>query len=240
MKKMTDSMNWPAVSRRLLVASAWAGGMLLARQFWYLMEPVGTLGVAFSVELFVGRYLFLVWNLFLGWIPFLLMLVLAWRAPERRFAWPALPLWLLWLLFLPNAPYLLTDFIHLRPRPPVPMWYDAGLLFSFTAIGWALGILSLLLAERLIRERFGNRYVQWFAPVVLAACAFGVAMGRILRWNSWDALIHPVAVGRDILRLIRHPHHHIDYWGMTFVLFGMLLVSYWLLGKRRDVLQIRG
>lgn len=234
MRSLPESIVWPDLSRRLFLASGWAVVMLLARQIWYLTEPVGALGAAFFIKWFISRYLFLVWNLLLAWIPFLLVLALARQTPQGRFAWPAWPLWILWFFFLPNAPYLLTDFIHLRPRPPVPMWYDAGLLFSFTAIGWALGIFSLLSAERLVQERFGYRHTWWFGPVVLAACAFGVALGRILRWNSWDIIIHPLAVGRDVVRLTVYPYYHLHYWALTIVLFGMLMVSYRLLGTRKN------
>src|SRR5687767_11507135 len=92
----------------LALASALCLGALLAR--WAYGEP--------------GAYDFLPWNLFLAWIP-LLAAVGVYDA-ARRGAKPArlLPLAAIWLLFLPNAPYLLTDYVHLGSRDDAPLWFD--------------------------------------------------------------------------------------------------------------------
>ena len=91
-----------------------------------------------------AMYLFLLWNLFLAAIP---LLASGRLMRERRPEW-ALSLrdglWLgVWLLFLPNAPYLLTDFVHLRHRPPVPFWYDLAVILSCAGTGLVFPYASL-------------------------------------------------------------------------------------------------
>jgi uncharacterized membrane protein len=101
--------------------------------------------VALVVTRFVATqqfaYFNLVWNLFLAWLP-LAFAFLAGRDSNSR-----LRLFLcagLWLLFLPNSPYLVTDLVHLRPRPPVPLWFDILLVQSFVLTGLLLGSAGCL------------------------------------------------------------------------------------------------
>ena len=106
---------------------------------------------------------FLLWNLFLAWIP--LLLALAVYDGYRRDAPLAVlaPGAVLWLLFLPNAPYLVTDFVHLAPYGP-PLWFDGVLLSTFAWTGLLLGFVSLYLMHALVRHRFGAR-AGWVGAV---------------------------------------------------------------------------
>ena len=98
-------------------------------------------------------YVFLAWNLFLAWIPFALSQTLG----ELKNRWKLFFLIGAWLLFLPNAPYIITDFLHLKQRAPVPYWYDILLLFSASLNGLLLGLLSLFTVEKFLLNRYGNR-----------------------------------------------------------------------------------
>lgn len=142
-------------------------------------------------------YRFLVWNLILAWVP--LALAAAAYARARRSV--DLLVWALlvpWLLFFPNAPYLLTDFIHLR-EGPAPLWYDALMLSAFAWTGLLLGFGSLYLVQMILRRAFG-RTVAWIGVVgVLGLASVGVYVGRFIRFNSWDALLHPVRVA-DVIQ----------------------------------------
>jgi len=150
----------------------------------------------------------LAWNLFLAVVP------LAWSLAFRK-AGARRPLWagfffLLWLLFLPNAPYILTDLIHLAPRPGVPLWYVLAMLLSCAGTGTLLGYLSLLNVQSVIEVQFG-KVAGWFVAVAaLMLCGFGIYLGRFLRWNSWDALTHPLVLLRTIIGqfLDAEPHPH--------------------------------
>lgn len=144
-------------------------------------------------------YRFLLWNLFLAWIP-LLVAVVVYDCYRRGSGLAVLaPGMLLWLLFLPNAPYIVTDFVHLRWAPePAQLWLDGLVLSAFAWTGVLLGFVSLYLMHAIVRHRFGAR-VGWAAVVVvLALTSVGVYIGRFLQWNSWDILVRPGHLLREI------------------------------------------
>ncbi|MDX1522736.1 MAG: DUF1361 domain-containing protein, partial [Anaerolineae bacterium] len=127
-------------------------------------------------------HIYLVWNLFLAWIPYLAGLWVAYtqqKYPRQWWLWP-LP-GLIWLAFFPNAPYLVTDFIHLRWYPPVPLWYDVGLLTVFAWTGLFLAVFSLR-AMQLLVKRLAGTVISWlFVLGMLGLSGLGVWLGRFLR-----------------------------------------------------------
>jgi len=142
-------------------------------------------------------YRFLVWNLILAWVPLVLAMGAYGRA-RRHVDLTVAVLLVPWLLFFPNAPYLLTDFIHLG-EGPAPLWYDALMLSAFAWTGLLLGFGSLYLVQMILRRAFGT-VVAWLGVVVaLSLGSIGVYVGRFIRFNSWDALLHPLAVA-DVVR----------------------------------------
>jgi uncharacterized membrane protein len=142
-------------------------------------------------------YRFLVWNLILAWIPLGLALVAHERARRRIDAVVAATA-VLWLLFFPNAPYLLTDFVHLG-EGPAPLWYDALMLSAFAWTGLLLGFASLYLVQMIVRRAFGST-VAWLGVLAaLGLASAGVYVGRFIRFNSWDALLHPLSVA-DVIQ----------------------------------------
>lgn len=142
-------------------------------------------------------YRFLVWNLTLAWVPFALA-VAAYARARRQVDVLVWVLLVPWLLFFPNAPYLLTDFIHLD-EGPAPLWYDALMLSAFAWTGLLLGFGSLYLVQMILRRAFG-RAIAWTGVLgALALASLGVYIGRFIRFNSWDALLHPVQVA-DVIR----------------------------------------
>jgi len=160
-------------------------------------------------------YIFLAWNLFLAWIPF----AISQNFNGVKNRWKILFLVGAWLLFLPNAPYIITDFLHLRSRPPIPYWYDILLLFSAALNGLLLGLLSLLSVEKFLITRYGNRISGFIILSSFFLCSFGIYMGRYLRWNSWDIIINPDEIAGDILVRIFNPFDHFGTWSVT-ILFG--------------------
>jgi uncharacterized membrane protein len=140
---------------------------------------------------------FLDWNLFLAWVPLLFALGAYVRARIRQDATVFLLL-VPWLLFFPNAPYLLTDFIHLG-EGPAPLWYDALMLSAFAWTGLLVGFASLYLVQMILRRAFGSE-VAWFGVLAaLALGSIGVYVGRFIHLNSWDTLLHPLQI-LEILR----------------------------------------
>jgi uncharacterized membrane protein len=136
----------------------------------------------------------LVWNLFLAWVPFGLALTVydGYRRGSRSLLLVAGGV--LWLLFFPNAPYIVTDFKHLEAWGGAPVWYDVVLLTTFAWSGLVLGFLSLYLVQAVARQAVGAANA-WFGAVgVLALSSFGIYLGRFERWNSWDAFVRPRVV----------------------------------------------
>jgi uncharacterized membrane protein len=156
-------------------------------------------------------YRFLVWNLFLAWLP-LLFAALAYRFRQR---WTRLLLFSgLWLLFLPNSPYIITDLMHLSYIPSVPAWYDAVMVFSFALTGLLLGFVSLFVMQMMVLRRYGRSTSWVFALATLGMSGFGVYIGRFLRWNSWDIFTNPLTLFNSLF----NP----DLFLKAFVVTGLL------------------
>ena len=149
----------------------------------------------------VMRFRFLPWNLFLAWVPFLCALAIR-KVGERPHAWPlTLPLGVVWLLFLPNAPYLLTDLVHLGTVREAPFWFDVLLFASFAVNGLLLGFAALALVQQTVSLRVGRGWGWMLALGSLSLCGYGIYLGRFLRWNSWDALDSPGLLVRQVSTL---------------------------------------
>ena len=168
-------------------------------------------------------YAFLAWNLFLAWIPF----AISQRITGVTNRWKILLLFSAWLLFLPNAPYIITDFLHLKERPPIPYWFDVLLLFSTALNGLLLGLVSLFTIEGFLVKRYGNRISALLILCSFFLCAFGIYIGRYLRWNSWDIITNPDAIAADILERIFNPFDHFGTWSVTFLFGSFFYVIYY-------------
>lgn len=173
------------------------------------------------------NYLFLVWNLFLAWVPLGVAMVIDYRRSRGGASTPVFALlFAVWLVFFPNAPYILTDFVHLRLRPPVPLWYDALLLWAFAWNGLILGFTSLWLVQEELFHRIGTVGSRIAVAAVLAVSGFGVYLGRFGRWNSWDVLHRPDALFTDIADVVLNPGAHPHMLIFTVVFSGFLLAAY--------------
>ncbi|HKC34757.1 MAG TPA: DUF1361 domain-containing protein [Chitinophagaceae bacterium] len=187
--------------------------------------------LAFTLSLLVVRiivsaelaYIFLAWNLFLAWIPF----AISQKLGDVKKRWKLFFLVGLWLLFLPNAPYIITDFLHLKQRPYIPYWYDILLLFSAALNGLLLGFLSLLTIEKFLSYRYGNKISGIIILCSFFLCSFGIYIGRYLRWNSWDIIVNPGQVTTDILDRILNPFDHFGTWAVTILFGSFLYVMYY-------------
>lgn len=166
-------------------------------------------------------FAFLAWNLFLAAIPFAASLAFEMLDRYRRvrpLQWAMLAFW---LLFLPNAPYIITDFIHLKPRPPIPLWYDVLMLLSFAGTGLLLGYASVMIVHRIVRRHYGV-FAGWAtALIALFLSAFGIYLGRFLRWNSWEAITEPMPLFHDIASRLMNPMQH----PKTFVVTGLFGIA---------------
>jgi uncharacterized membrane protein len=180
------------------------------------------------------RYTFLLWNLFLAWIP-LIAAVLAFALARLHAGALVGVLVAVWLLFFPNAPYVLTDFIHLHGNGPSPLWYDALMLSSFAWTALMLGFVSLYLIHAII-ERHAGTAVGWIVVVcVLGLASFGVYLGRFARFNSWDVVTRPHLVVSVIRQEIHSPLHDPRMVVALLALTAFLLVGYLVLYTFADL-----
>ncbi len=147
------------------------------------------------------NHLSLTWNLVLAWAPlgFALVADRAAAAPglERRRG-RVLAFSAAWLFFFPNAPYLFTDLVHVTWRRPPVFWMDLMLILLFALTGLAVGFLSLYLMQSLVTRRHGHAAGWLFVAGAAGLAGVGIYIGRFLRWNSWDVLLNPLALLRDV------------------------------------------
>lgn len=195
----------------LFLATAWCLALLGARMYY-----TGH-----------GLFLFLVWNLFLAWIPWILSAGIL-----NRTKWTSPVKWIsagIWILFLPNAPYILTDLVHLRHRGDVPFWLDLIMILSFALTGLVLGLTSVrhLWEDRQIPAKLKGLLF----PAIFLLTAFGVYLGRYLRWNSWEVVSAPGSLVSDLMQWVYHPSLLKEPLAFT-IGFGVLLwMLFWLPGK---------
>jgi uncharacterized membrane protein len=165
---------------------------------------------------------FLTWNLFLAWIPFVLALLV--YDGSRRGA-PRVTLLIggvLWLLFLPNAPYLLTDYKWLEHWYGAPVWFDVVVLSAFAWTGLALGFASLYLIHRVAARTLGVLTAWALIPFVLTLCSLGIYLGRFERWNSWDVISNPRGILAQLPEAVVAPKPI----AVTILFTGFLTLSY--------------
>lgn len=166
-------------------------------------------------------YLFLVWNLFLAFIPYAISEWLSRNIAVMEHKWKRVLVLFVWLLFVPNTFYIVTDLFHLDQFDNAPKWFDLLLLFSFAWNGLLFGILSVRKTELIVRAISGYNFSLPFVFAVMWLNAFGVYIGRYLRFNSWDIISQPFSLFGEMLQVLIHPLQNKMEWGMitTWAIF---------------------
>ncbi len=185
-------------------------------------------GLIFFRIAYTGKptYDFLLWNLFLAWLPLLFAWFARRSAPKNRLL--ALVSAMAWLVFLPNAPYLITDIKHLVRGSNIPILYDVTMLFSFALLGLVMGLTSLNWMQEGVQNRLGVWPARIFSIAVITMASFGIYMGRFLRWNSWDVITNPGPIFLEIARIVHHPLANRAIWANVALLTVILLFAYCL------------
>jgi uncharacterized membrane protein len=218
-----------AIIGLLGAASVVCAGMLVGR-FWYSHTY---------------HYWFLLWNLVLAWVPFGFAGVAYTLAPARRASlWVLVVLSaLVWLAFFPNAPYILTDFLHLGSMGDiVPGWYDVLMLYWFAWTGLMLGIVSLYLMHEIV-SHLGAVAGWGFVVAAAVAGSLGIYLGRFLRWNSWDLVRRPGPLADELLGRFTDPHSQPQLLGFTLLfalLFLFIYVAFFIFAKLTRPSEGRG
>jgi uncharacterized membrane protein len=172
------------------------------------------------------HYLFLLWNIFLAWIPFAISSLFSKLANMARVKQAFV--FCCWLAFFPNALYIVTDLVHLGRESSVPKWFDAVLIFSSSMVGLMMAFISLYRIENYLRRTVHKNVHAATIIFILFLGSFGVYLGRFLRWNSWDILSNPFKLLLSIFQRVSSPFEHTQTWGVTVVFtvfFYLLYIS---------------
>ncbi len=172
-----------------------------------------------------NRHTGLIWNLFLAWIPFMLSYfahAISWRRATLYLVIPSIAFF--WLIFFPNAPYMLTDLQDLARRASgAPLWYDVIIVVWSSWTGMLLGVISLYLMQDIIIRQFG-RVAGWiFVFVISPLSSFGIYIGRFVRLNSWDILQDPAETAQEILGLIIDPSRRLAAFTLLYTSFFLFI-----------------
>lgn len=185
-------------------------------------------------------YWYLSYNLLLAVIPLLLALWLVRLLRKRPWSnWLALLVSFLWILFLPNTFYIVTDFIHLVETPRVDIVQDVVMLMQFSFVGLAFGFLSIFMIHAEFIRRVSDKWAPPLVTVLLLLCSFAIYLGRDLRWNSWDIVTQPLGLLVDIFSRLVNPLAHPQTFIMTFSFFIMLATMYGVIWQASKLLALK-
>jgi uncharacterized membrane protein len=172
-------------------------------------------------------YFFLNWNLFLAFIPWALTSISFLKPKIQSSLLGVLTLLVFWLLFFPNAPYIITDLFHLRVLRGAPIWYDTLMVLSYAWTGMLFGFFSLWDIERILGRKLPRPIVTFTSGFLLFVGSFGIYIGRYLRYNSWDLFTKTSEVLTDIGDRFANPFEYRTTWGVTLLIGIFLNIVYW-------------
>jgi len=210
---------------------------MLSKYFSSQRTEIGLLffSTVFCLSLLVFRLvytesmflIFLCWNLFLAAIPWLIASVLTHFQQFHNQKYIFIIMLFAWMLFFPNAPYILTDLFHLNKGGLMPQWFDLILILSFAWTGLIFGFFSLMRLEKTAQNLMPPFWVKTTIAILLFLSSFGIYLGRFLRWNSWDIISDPLGLMIAIGERIIFPFAHSRTWGVTLLLGILLNMIYW-------------
>lgn len=173
-------------------------------------------------------FIFLVWNLFLAALPYCFSQLVLYTE-IKNIHWTVKYILLgLWLLFLPNSPYIITDFIHLQSEYSTQPWLDLFIVFVFALNGLLLGLLSMLDIHKFLQYKFDKKTANGLIIHICILSGFGIYLGRFLRFNSWDLFTKPQMIMYKTLMSLKD----FNTWAITLAFAGLLWILFWILKSR--------
>lgn len=221
---MIKQSSWGGVIRALVISNTVSVVLFILRMFGAKTD----------------RYWFLFWNLLLAWVPVVLVWLLTKELRHRLWKEP-LPVMLtiLWLGFLPNSFYLITDLVHLQNTGEVGLLYDSLIFMSIILNGLIAGMLSIYWVHTEIIKRRSRELAQILIGIIILAISFAIYLGRQLRWNTWDLLANPAGIIFDLSDHIINPLDHAQGFVITIAFFALLSSLYYVVWSFGKVIQAR-
>ncbi len=167
-------------------------------------------------------FLFLLWNFFLAGLPLIFSSIMVQMSRNRYNRQWIIFLGLVWLVFLPNAPYMLTDYIHVMYGDRGYWMLDAFTLSWFAVAAFAAAVISLNDVSGLLLTRFNRYQVSMIVFTICLMCSFGIYLGRDLRFNSWDVIMRPKAIVSETVVRLSNPMADFATW-VSAGIIGLLL-----------------
>lgn len=206
-------------------------GVLVVPSFVWPLALLSVVSVGFylvgAIENHSTVFWFLNWNLLLAWLPLLFVL---WLQPViKRYGWTSwlgIVLTLLWLNFLPNSFYMVSDYIHLQDYQRVNAVFDAATFSLFVLNGLLLGYTSLYLIHKQFAKRLTMLKTWRMVTIILLLCSFAIYLGRDLRMSSWDLLTNPAGILFDVSDPVINPRAHVLAFTTTITFFVFLMTLY--------------
>lgn len=184
------------------------------------------------------EYIFLPWNLFLAFVPYWITWWITGNVSIIENKIKLIAALAVWLLFIPNSFYIITDLFHLMHERSAPKWFDLLLIFSFAWNGIVCGIISLRRVELVVGLLKGPRFSFLLVLSVMWLSAYGIYIGRFLRYNSWDVIADPFSLLGEIADMIIHPFENGYAWGMTICYAVFMTLLYFTIKKLSETFML--
>lgn len=173
-------------------------------------------------------FVYILWNIFLAFIPFVISSLLLLYLKEKKIKKSLFIVGLfIWLLFIPNAPYIITDFIHLGEIRVIPVLFDIFLLFSSATLGLILGFHSLFHIEQIFKTKFSGAKTNLIMSLIILLISFGMYLGRFLRFNSWDIFFNHISLIKNVWKAFSGSNLEIYFYTLLFFVFLSIFYESW-------------
>ena len=170
---------------------------------------------------------YILWNVFLAFIPLIISSILLVNAKKENIIKPYfIVAFVFWILFLPNSPYVVTDFIHLGHARNIPIMFDVFLLFSSALVSLLAGFYSLVQMEKIFLLKFSQKITDYIIGVVILLCSFGIYLGRFLRFNSWDLFTSHSSLISTIWKIFTEQNNYENVFTYTLLFFFFIYMTY--------------
>ncbi len=206
---------------------------------WLIISSLFSLTLLTTRVIASGRlsYGFLAWNLFLAYVPYFISQWLERHLQILRNRIKLVSLIFTWILFMPNSFYILTDLFHLENMGNGHSWFDLTLILSFAWSGIIFGILSICKMEMLLKKAKGNLVSGFIICTVMWLNAFGVYIGRFLRFDSWDIIVNPFSLLTEITNIIFNPYDYRYVWAMSICFAFFMIIIYYTIKKLSEAFK---